>query len=93
MKRRPTNAKENAALITEDGRLRSFLSGGHVFRLNWIKSQRTRIDYFQISSLAEIRDTIEQQKIWLLLVPHKIYITNVGMQIINLEHPGLLSML
>ena len=31
------NVEESAALITEDRRLRSFLSGGRVFRLNWIK--------------------------------------------------------
>ena len=37
MKRHPTNARENAALITEDGRLRSFLNGGRVFKLNWTK--------------------------------------------------------
>ena len=55
--------------------------------------QRSGISYFQTGSLAKIRDIIDQQKIWLLLVPHKIYITNVGMQITSLEHPGLLSMI
>ena len=31
-------------------------------------------------------------ELWLSLVPHKIYVTNVGMQITSLEHPELLLM-
>ena len=33
----PTSAGDDATLITKDGRLRSFLNGGRVFRLNWTK--------------------------------------------------------
>ena len=43
----PTNARENAALITEDERLRSFLIGGYVFRLNWIKVKGLELAIFK----------------------------------------------
>ena len=39
--------------VTKDRRSRGSLNKIHVFRLNWIKDWKSRIDYFQIDSLAE----------------------------------------
>ena len=48
------------------------------------------IGYFQIGSLVENKKYNEAIEVWLSLILHKIHI---DIQIIGLEHPGLLSIL
>ena len=49
MKHHLTNAEENAALITEDKRLRSFLNEGRILKLNWIKDRGLELAIFKLA--------------------------------------------
>ena len=89
MKCHLTNAKENAALITKDGRLRGFLNEGHIFKLNWIKDRGlNRLFSNQLFSRDKKDNRLIENVV--IIGSHKIHI---GMQIIGLENPRLLSIL
>ena len=76
--------------VTEGRKSKDSLNEGHIFILNWIKIGSLGSAIFKIGHLAETRNTMRRQKIWLSLILHKIH---VYIQITSLEHPGLLSIL